>query len=678
MDLVTLDHRPGGRGRAGRPEHRPPGAQAAQGRGGDLHRQDGRQARDRAGRRSPPTTTAASCSASRAGPGAASGSRRSRPAARTASATRSPARTAPWPGTASRPTSCGSAAATRPNESLIRDPALVGDLARGFINYPGGHNEGFPDTFKQCFRAFYEYIAAGDFSATPLFPTFADGHREVLLCEAILKSHREQRWVNAVDRSVCRCSVAERLERACSPTQRQHASYALARRSTTYTQEPTMQLGFVSAILPDLSLEEVVALCGGRGLRVRRADVLAARQGRAALRRRHARRRDATSTPPRPQRVRDLDGSRRAWRSAGWATIPIRSRPTRAEAAGLHRAHLGEVIAAAALLGVGMVNTFIGRDPDQVGRRQLAAVLRGLAAAGRDSPRTTACGSASRTARCSSPPTNGPAARTWPTRPAIWRRMFAEIPSPSFGLNYDPSHLVWQQMDYVRPLREFAGADLPRPRQGRAVGPASGSTRWASWPRRWSIHTPEAARAGRGRLAAVSRCAGGGRLRRARCASRSRTATYEELAGPAPGGPAPERPVPAAVASGREVCHDDRGLRQRRSRAERTSRRRWATADGKILAATVRPTLSHEGPHARAGADRRAGGGTVVGKADCRAAGPGHGDPRPDRLARGRTRFLPNFPTQVARRARARLARRRASAARSTCSTTCAPPRSAS
>ncbi len=83
----------------------------------------------------------------------------------------------------------------RPNESLIRDPALVADLPRRFINYPGGHNEGFPDAFKQCFRAFYEYIAAGDFSAPPLFPTFAEGHREVLLCEAILESHQKQKWI---------------------------------------------------------------------------------------------------------------------------------------------------------------------------------------------------------------------------------------------------------------------------------------------------------------------------------------------------------------------------------------------------------------------------------------------------------------------------------------------------
>jgi predicted dehydrogenase len=60
----------------------------------------------------------------------------------------------------------------------------------------GGHNEGFPDTFKQFFRSFYGYIAADDFSAPPPFLTFADGHREILLCEAVLRSHRERRWVS--------------------------------------------------------------------------------------------------------------------------------------------------------------------------------------------------------------------------------------------------------------------------------------------------------------------------------------------------------------------------------------------------------------------------------------------------------------------------------------------------
>jgi predicted dehydrogenase len=84
----------------------------------------------------------------------------------------------------------------RANELLIRDPALLTPAVRPFANYPGGHNEGFPDTFKQLFRAIYDYIDQGDYRAPRPFPTFADGHREVVLCEAILKSHREQRWVD--------------------------------------------------------------------------------------------------------------------------------------------------------------------------------------------------------------------------------------------------------------------------------------------------------------------------------------------------------------------------------------------------------------------------------------------------------------------------------------------------
>ncbi len=83
----------------------------------------------------------------------------------------------------------------RPNESLVRDPSLVSEAARQYISYPGGHAEGFPDTFKQCFRAFYGYIAKGDFAAPPPLATFADGHREILLCEAILQSHRQGKWV---------------------------------------------------------------------------------------------------------------------------------------------------------------------------------------------------------------------------------------------------------------------------------------------------------------------------------------------------------------------------------------------------------------------------------------------------------------------------------------------------
>jgi predicted dehydrogenase len=83
----------------------------------------------------------------------------------------------------------------RPNELLIRDPALLHPTTRLYTNYPGGHNEGFPDTFKQLFRAIHGYIEQGDYAAPRPFPTFEDGHRELLLCDAILQSQRARGWV---------------------------------------------------------------------------------------------------------------------------------------------------------------------------------------------------------------------------------------------------------------------------------------------------------------------------------------------------------------------------------------------------------------------------------------------------------------------------------------------------
>jgi predicted dehydrogenase len=83
----------------------------------------------------------------------------------------------------------------RANESLIRDPALVHASVRPYANYPGGHNEGFPDSFKQLFRA----ISSAIDGKPADFPTFADGHREILVCEAILASQNARAWVPVAD-----------------------------------------------------------------------------------------------------------------------------------------------------------------------------------------------------------------------------------------------------------------------------------------------------------------------------------------------------------------------------------------------------------------------------------------------------------------------------------------------
>lgn len=80
------------------------------------------------------------------------------------------------------------------NKLLLKDPSLFSPQAKACADYPGGHSEGYPDTFKQLFKAVYTYISTGNYQAEPDFPTFLNGHRMLLLEEAILASWREGRW----------------------------------------------------------------------------------------------------------------------------------------------------------------------------------------------------------------------------------------------------------------------------------------------------------------------------------------------------------------------------------------------------------------------------------------------------------------------------------------------------
>ena len=81
-----------------------------------------------------------------------------------------------------------------PNGELIKDPSLLSPAARPYAAYPGGHAEGYPDTFVQLFHDYYNYLEAGDFKAPKKFPTFSTGHEELILCEAIQKSAQERAW----------------------------------------------------------------------------------------------------------------------------------------------------------------------------------------------------------------------------------------------------------------------------------------------------------------------------------------------------------------------------------------------------------------------------------------------------------------------------------------------------
>jgi predicted dehydrogenase len=81
-----------------------------------------------------------------------------------------------------------------PNQLLLKDPSLMNEKARAFADFPGGHTEGYPDTFKQLFRRFYASIA--DPSLTPDYPQFADGLRQMKILDAELASHKAHAWMD--------------------------------------------------------------------------------------------------------------------------------------------------------------------------------------------------------------------------------------------------------------------------------------------------------------------------------------------------------------------------------------------------------------------------------------------------------------------------------------------------
>ena len=84
-----------------------------------------------------------------------------------------------------------------PSEIVLKDPADLSPLAAKHADYPGGHNEGFPDTFKMTFRSFYDAIESKTFGDPSVpYATFQAGHRENLFCDAVLRSHQEDRMVD--------------------------------------------------------------------------------------------------------------------------------------------------------------------------------------------------------------------------------------------------------------------------------------------------------------------------------------------------------------------------------------------------------------------------------------------------------------------------------------------------
>jgi predicted dehydrogenase len=79
------------------------------------------------------------------------------------------------------------------NAIFVKDPSLLMPGARSFADLPGGHSEGYDDTFKQVFRRFYASITSMD---TPEYPQFVDGLRQLTILDAVLESNRTRKWLD--------------------------------------------------------------------------------------------------------------------------------------------------------------------------------------------------------------------------------------------------------------------------------------------------------------------------------------------------------------------------------------------------------------------------------------------------------------------------------------------------
>lgn len=215
--------------------------------------------------------------------------------------------------------------------------------------------------------------------------------------------------------------------------------------------DASMQLGFVSAIFPEWTLDEVLAFAAEAGFSC--VEVMCWPPGRADRRYAGVTHVDVTNFGPDEARAVQEIMDRHGVAISGLGYYPNPLAADRAEGE-MAAEHLRRVIDAAALLGVAVVNSFVGRDPSksvEANWPRFLEVWRPLVA------HAEAKGVRIGIEPCPMLFTadEWPGGKNLATTPAIWRRMFADIPSLSFGLNYDPSHFVWQQMDYLAPIEEF-------------------------------------------------------------------------------------------------------------------------------------------------------------------------------------------------------------------------------
>ncbi|MDB4614055.1 sugar phosphate isomerase/epimerase [bacterium] len=210
-----------------------------------------------------------------------------------------------------------------------------------------------------------------------------------------------------------------------------------------------MQLGFVSAILPELSLEDVFKTAAE--FQYDCVEVMCWPVGKAERRYAGVTHIDAASFDV--SQVNDLSAEHGvAISGLGYYPNPLTPDSAEAETA---IEQIRKVISASAALGVNRMNTFIGRDWEKSVDEnwpRFIEVWTPLIQFADDNGVNIGI----ENCPMSFTADEWPGGKNLATTPEIWRRMFNDIPNSNFGLNYDPSHMVWQQMDYLAPMREFA------------------------------------------------------------------------------------------------------------------------------------------------------------------------------------------------------------------------------
>ncbi|MEY8354030.1 sugar phosphate isomerase/epimerase [Lachnospiraceae bacterium 54-53] len=212
-----------------------------------------------------------------------------------------------------------------------------------------------------------------------------------------------------------------------------------------------MKLGFVSAILADWSFEEMIDTAAMMGFQC----VEAACWPRGKAERRYA-------------GVSHIDVDRLTEEKAAWILNYCKERKVELSALAFYPnvldkdeekreaniSHLKKVIDASAMLGVNLVTTFIGRDQTKTVEENLELVKRIWPSILTHGERKNV-----RIAIENCPMLFGeeqwPGGQNLMTTPAIWEKIFETLPNENLGINYDPSHFVWQMMDYIEPLYHF-------------------------------------------------------------------------------------------------------------------------------------------------------------------------------------------------------------------------------